>query len=152
MGNINNVLEVQEPLPENVQENLHEFQAPSSPRASYGQPLPGPDDFVKEPPSMPPHLELTLLNVPQIGECVGLETAPHTRCPRRATNRLSPTNSLPPPEVDPSLLPRPQHVILNHAYSERASSGAGVLVLGSTHRFRAKYITTILYAKLGTPS
>ena len=31
---------------------------------SYGQPMPSAEDYAKEPPNMPPHLQLTLLNVP----------------------------------------------------------------------------------------
>ena len=31
---------------------------------SYNMPLPTPEDYAKEPPAMPPHLQLTLLNVP----------------------------------------------------------------------------------------
>ncbi len=45
-------------------------------------PLPTPEDYAKEPPAMPPHLQLTLLNVPPA---------------------LDATASLPRPQVAPSL-------------------------------------------------
>ena len=75
--------------------------------------MPTPDDYAKEPPAMPPHLQLTLLNVP-------------------------PTTDAAAP------LPRPQHVVLNHLYCQRTSQGNG-LIVGTTHRFKSKYITTVMY-------
>ena len=62
---------------------------------------------------MPPHLQLTLLNVP-------------------------PTTDAAAP------LPRPQHVVLNHLYCQRTSQGHG-LIVGTTHRYRSKYVTTVMY-------
>lgn len=63
MGNVNNVLEVQEYIPENL-DNMAGFEPPPSPPSSYDCPFPVPEDFAKEPPIVPPHLQLTLLNVP----------------------------------------------------------------------------------------
>jgi 5'-AMP-activated protein kinase regulatory beta subunit len=54
---------LQEYAPENL-ESLTSFDAPPSPASSYGRPQAQPEDYSKEPPSMPPHLNLTLLNVP----------------------------------------------------------------------------------------
>ena len=52
---------------------------------------------------MPPHLQLTLLNVP--------------------------------PALDATAaLPRPQHVVLNHLYCQRAPSTVNALVVGTTTR------------------
>lgn len=57
---------------------------------SYTQLLPTAEDYTKEPPPAPAHLQLTLLNVP--------------------------------PAMDATAsLPRPQHVVLNHTYCQRAS-------------------------------
>jgi 5'-AMP-activated protein kinase regulatory beta subunit len=41
----------------------------------------------------------------------------------------------------PSILPRPQHVVLNHVYSDRQRTGGrcGATILGVTHRYRSKY-------------
>lgn len=67
MGNVNNVLEVQEYIPENL-DSLSGFQHPPSPPSSYNQMLPQPDDYAKEPPAVPPQLLLTLLNCPTAPE------------------------------------------------------------------------------------
>lgn len=112
-GNVNNVLEVQEYVPEML-DSLAGFEPPPSPPASYNCPAPTADDTAKEPPTMPPQLQLSLLNVP--------------------------------PSLDPvAALPRPQHVILDHLYLQRAASGTTALVLGVTRRFRSKYITVVVY-------
>lgn len=112
MGNINNVIEVQEYVPENL-DSLSGFEPPPSPEASYCNPSPLSDDFAKEPPIMPPHLQLTLLNVP--------------------------------PALDHhAALPRPQHVILNHMYSQRGQA-VNALVVGTTCRYKSKYVTMIMY-------
>ena len=62
---------------------------------------------------MPPHLQLTLLNVPAAPESA-------------------------------SALPRPQHVVLNHLYCQR-NTGLNALIIGTTHRYRNKYVTTVMY-------
>ncbi|KDD72719.1 hypothetical protein H632_c2978p0, partial [Helicosporidium sp. ATCC 50920] len=112
-GNVNNVLEVQEYVPENLG-SLSGFEPPPSPPESYTSPAPVPEDFAKEPPAMPVQLQLSLLNIP--------------------------------PALDAlATLPRPQHVILNHAYLQRASASTTAVVLGCTHRHRAKYVTAVLY-------
>ena len=115
MGNVNNVIEVQEYVPENL-DNVSGFDPPPSPPASYCSPPPAAEDFAKEPPAMPPHLQLTLLNVPPAagGAAGGL--------------------------------PRPQHVVLGHAYLQRGQGAVGgALVVGTTHRYRGKYVTSVLY-------
>eukprot|EP00891_Asterochloris_glomerata_P000991 jgi/Astpho2/991/Aster-00818 len=111
-GNVNNVLEVQEYVPENL-EGLSGFSAPASPPHSYDRAMPMPEDYAKEPPGMPPHLQLTLLNVPAAPESA-------------------------------SALPRPQHVVLNHLYCQR-NTGLNALIIGTTHRYRNKYVTTVMY-------
>lgn len=108
---------LQDYVPENL-DSVAGFDPPRSPESSYNDPLPGPEDFAKEPPTVPPHLHLTLLNVPQQNE----------------TSSAS--------------LPRPQHVILNHLYVEKEKTNRSVLVLGTTNRFRSKYVTTVLYKPL----
>lgn len=50
------------------------------------------------------------------------------------------------PSCDPSILQEPTHVTLNHLYTRSIKDG--VLVLGTTHRYRKKYITTLLYRPL----
>jgi len=51
-----------------------------------------------------------------------------------------------PAHVEPTLLPEPNHVMLNHLYA--LSIKDGVMVLSATHRFRKKYVTTLLYKPL----
>lgn len=63
MNNVNNVIEVQEFVAENL-DSLIGFDPPPSPEASYNSPEPHAEDFQKEPPTMPQHLNLALLNVP----------------------------------------------------------------------------------------
>lgn len=54
---------MQEYVPENL-DNIAGFEPPRSPPTSYSNAFPGPEDYAKEPPGVPPHLQLTLLNVP----------------------------------------------------------------------------------------
>ena len=35
--------------------------------------------------------------------------------------------------------------ILNHLYSEKSKHVKGATVLGTTHRYRSKYITVVIY-------
>lgn len=111
---------MQEYVPEDI-ESISSFEPPRSPDSSYNNMQLGSEDFAKEPPLVPPHLQMTLLNMP-------------------ASNM-----EIPPP------LSRPQHVVLNHLYMQKGKSGPdgpSVVALGATHRFRAKYVTVVLYKSL----
>ena len=119
-GNINNVLEVQEYVPENLG-SLSGFEPPPSPTSSYANPPAQASDFVKEPPAMPPQLQLSLLNVPPALDAI-------------------------------AALPRPQHVVLNHLYLRRMPTTAtNAAVMGTTYRYKGKYITTVLYRPRARP-
>lgn len=48
-----------------------------------------------------------------------------------------------PYENDPTQLPEPNHVMLNHLYA--LSIKDHVMVLGTTHRYKKKFVTTVLY-------
>ncbi|CAN8300927.1 unnamed protein product [Cochlearia groenlandica] len=61
VGNVCNVLDVHNFVPENP-ESIAEFEAPPSPDHSYGQALPTPEDYAKDPLAVPPQLHLTLLD------------------------------------------------------------------------------------------
>lgn len=113
LASVHNVLDVQDYVPENL-DSVAGFEPPGSPTSSYNDTFPSPEDFSKEPPVLPSHLHLTLLNVP-------------------------------PSEETSGLLPRPQHVTLNHLYVEKGRNHCSVLALGSTHRYRSKYVTVALY-------
>uniref|UniRef100_A0A061SAM4 5'-AMP-activated protein kinase, regulatory beta subunit n=1 Tax=Tetraselmis sp. GSL018 TaxID=582737 RepID=A0A061SAM4_9CHLO len=119
LGNINNVLEVHQFEPD-VSGTREDFDPPPSPPESYDCPPLGSDDFHKGPPTEPPHLASTLLNIPSA-------------------------------QTWPSCLPRPSHVVLNHVYSERSASCTEAMVLGTTTRYKAKYITTVMYRPVRPP-
>lgn len=81
----------------------------------YGQDIPSARPWGKEsgPPVLPPHLLQVILNKDTPLSC------------------------------EPTLLPEPNHVMLNHLYA--LSIKDGVMVLSATHRYRKKYVTTLLY-------
>ncbi|KAK1395442.1 SNF1-related protein kinase regulatory subunit beta-2 [Heracleum sosnowskyi] len=62
-GNSYNILDLQEYVPEDI-ESIAGFEPPQSPDSSYNNIQLGAEDFAKEPPIVPPHLQMTLLNVP----------------------------------------------------------------------------------------
>lgn len=52
-------------------------------------------------------------------------------------------NTETPLQCEPTVLPEPNHVMLNHLYA--LSIKDGVMVMSGTHRYRKKYVTTLLY-------
>lgn len=89
--------------------------APNYAEKEYSQevPQPKPWEKVSGPPVLPPHLLQVILNKDTPLSC------------------------------EPTLLPEPNHVMLNHLYA--LSIKDGVMVLSATHRYRKKYVTTLLY-------
>ena len=83
----------------------------------FGQEIPGLDTFESSPgpPMLPPHLGL----------------------PQVILNKDTPLS------CEPTSLPEPNHVMLNHLYAGVIQDG--VLVLSSTRRFRNKFATSIHY-------
>ncbi|KVH96754.1 5-AMP-activated protein kinase, beta subunit, interaction domain-containing protein [Cynara cardunculus var. scolymus] len=116
-GNTCNILDLQEYVPEDIQ-SISGFEPPQSPDSSYNNLQLGCEDYAKEPPLVPPHLQMTLLNAP------------------------SPHMEIPPPSS------RPQHVVINHLYMQKGRSSDSVVALGSTHRFLSKYVTVVLYKSI----
>lgn len=86
-----------------------------SPPGDYNQEVPEkkPTEKSSGPPILPPHLLQVILNKDVPVSC------------------------------EPTLLPEPNHVMLNHLYA--LSIKDGVMVLSATHRYRKKYVTTLLY-------
>jgi len=86
-----------------------------SPPGLYTQEPPErkPYEKIQGPPILPPHLLQVILNKDVPVSC------------------------------EPTLLPEPNHVMLNHLYA--LSIKDGVMVLSATHRYRKKYVTTLLY-------
>ncbi|XP_018333523.1 5'-AMP-activated protein kinase subunit beta-1 [Agrilus planipennis] len=84
-------------------------------QTEYSQEIPQnkPWEKVSGPPILPPHLLQVILNKDTPLSC------------------------------EPTLLPEPNHVMLNHLYA--LSIKDGVMVLSATHRYRKKYVTTLLY-------
>ncbi|XP_017783726.1 PREDICTED: 5'-AMP-activated protein kinase subunit beta-1 [Nicrophorus vespilloides] len=89
--------------------------APGEMQKEYSQEIPAnkPWEKVAGPPFLPPHLLQVILNKDTPLSC------------------------------EPTLLPEPNHVMLNHLYA--LSIKEGVMVLSATHRYRKKYVTTLLY-------
>ncbi|KAF3656093.1 SNF1-related protein kinase regulatory subunit beta-2 [Capsicum annuum] len=116
-GNMYNLLDMKDYVPEDI-ESISGFEPPQSPDSSYNNLHLGSEDYAKEPPVVPPHLQMTLLNVP------------------------SSHMEVPPP------LARPQHVVLNHLYMQKDRSTPSVVALGSTNRFLSKYVTVVLYKSI----
>eukprot|EP00088_Acartia_fossae_P043526 TRINITY_DN4587_c0_g1_i2.p1 TRINITY_DN4587_c0_g1~~TRINITY_DN4587_c0_g1_i2.p1 ORF type:complete len:298 (+),score=96.32 TRINITY_DN4587_c0_g1_i2:17-910(+) len=82
---------------------------------SWGQEIPNVHSFENKagPPILPPHLLQVILNKDTPLSC------------------------------EPTLLPEPNHVMINHLYA--LSIKDGVMVISSTQRYRKKYVTTLLY-------
>ncbi|CAK9156807.1 unnamed protein product [Ilex paraguariensis] len=116
-GNAYNILDLQDYVPEDVG-SISGFEPPQSPDSSYTNLQFVAEDYAKEPPLVPPHLQMNLLDVP------------------------SSHMEIPPP------FSRPQHVVLNHLYMQKGRSSPSVVALGSTHRFLAKYVTVVLYKSI----
>ena len=113
----NFVYYIQDYVPEDIG-SISSFEPPQSPDSSYNNLHLSSEDYAKEPPLVPPYLQMTLLNVP-------------------STNM----------EVQP-LTSRPQHVVLNHLYMQKGKGSPSVVALGTTQRFVAKYVTVVLYKSL----
>jgi 5'-AMP-activated protein kinase regulatory beta subunit len=52
---------------------------------------------------------------------------------------------------DPSMMPLPHHVVLNHLYARYHEPD--LVVVGATHRYKNKFVTTLFYkpAKEASP-
>ncbi|TDH12496.1 hypothetical protein EPR50_G00047870 [Perca flavescens] len=121
-GTVNNVIQVKssdfevfDALRIDSEDSADMSDLSSSPPGPYLQEayVIKPEDKIKQPPILPPHLLQVLLNKDTGISC------------------------------DPTLLPEPNHVMLNHLYA--LSIKDGVMVLSATHRYKKKYVTTLLY-------
>lgn len=121
VGSVNNTItvkkadfEVFEALAMDSTKEANSKQISGSPPGEYSQEIPirNPQEKSSGPPILPPHLLQVILNKDTSLQC------------------------------EPSLLPEPNHVMLNHLYA--LSIKDGVMVLSATHRYRKKY-TTLLY-------
>ncbi|EDV28589.1 uncharacterized protein TRIADDRAFT_16636, partial [Trichoplax adhaerens] len=116
-GGVNNILNVQKSDFDLDSIEADSGKLSSSPDGSYTSEIPATlQGSQAAPPVLPPHLHYVLLNQD------------------------------PPLQGEPTILPEPNHVSLNHLYA--LSIKDSVLVLGVTHRYRKKYVTTLLYRPL----
>lgn len=96
------------------------------------------------------------MDLSTVGENGKLSLSPpgsYTRIPPRSTDPAAAPPILPPhllqvilnnpDKANATILPQPNHVMLNHLYA--LSIKDGIMVLSATHRFRKKYVTTLLY-------
>ncbi|KAL2495498.1 5'-AMP-activated protein kinase beta-2 subunit protein [Forsythia ovata] len=116
-GNAYNILDLKDYVPEDI-DSISGFEPPQSPDSSYNNLQLVAEDYAKEPPMVPPHLQSTLINAP------------------------ASYMEIPPPYS------RPQHVVLNHLYMHKDRSLPSVVALGSTNRFHSKYVTVLLYKSI----
>lgn len=123
---------------------------------NFQKPTAEAEDIAKEPVALPPHLQLTLLNVP-LSEMHPGGAGSSSRADWKTSSATSAGEASAAKasahggalagcgEDATGVLPRPAHVILNHVYIDKASSVRGVLVLGTTHRYKSKYVTQLHY-------
>lgn len=96
------------------------------------------------------------MDLAAVGENGNLSSSPpgsYTRIPPRSIDPSAVPPILPPhllqvilnnpDKANATILPQPNHVMLNHLYA--LSIKDGIMVLSATHRFRKKYVTTLLY-------
>mmetsp|Transcript_2584 Transcript_2584/g.6097 ORF Transcript_2584/g.6097 Transcript_2584/m.6097 type:complete len:232 (+) Transcript_2584:102-797(+) len=78
-GNENNWMKVEEEQSPDVGQipDITKPELPQSPRATYTSVMPDPDDYLKEPPLLPPHLQFALLNQPPVRNDPNLLPLPH---------------------------------------------------------------------------
>lgn len=55
------------------------------------------------------------------------------------------------PKSDPTQLPLPHHVMLNHLYSLPRKED-NMMIVGITHRYKQKFVTTVFYKPVEPPS
>eukprot|EP00040_Diaphanoeca_grandis_P026623 m.149520 g.149520 ORF g.149520 m.149520 type:complete len:306 (-) comp30662_c0_seq3:272-1189(-) len=123
LGSLNNILKLDDKYSDDPTIGIDNFGEADS---AFGRNTP-PGDYAQKvptfeerdaPPLLPPHLKEATLN-----------------CEPGISD-------------DPSDLPVPNHVVLDHLYAQSVKDN--VLVLGATHRYKRKYVTTVLYKPLST--
>ncbi|KAA8524869.1 hypothetical protein F0562_011292 [Nyssa sinensis] len=117
-GNMFNILDLQDYIPE-VPNNISASESPASPISDYNNsPFHSEDFNEKLLPEMPPLLQKTPLDQPSSSKDI------------------------------PESLDKPLAAVLNHLYIQKGRSGESMVALSSTHRFRSKYVTVVLYKSL----
>lgn len=101
-----------------VLNNIHWPESPPSPASSYNSEPFSSRDFNEKLPDLPPLLQQTPLNQPSSSRD-GVET-----------------------------LEKPLPAVLNHLYFQKGHTGQSLVALTSTHRFRSKYVSLVLFKSL----
>nr|GMC70646.1 SNF1-related protein kinase regulatory subunit beta-2-like [Ipomoea batatas] len=118
LGNVFNVLDLQDTIPE-VPNNSNWPDSPPSPESSYNSAPFTAQDFSDKVPDLPPLLQ----------------QSPLDQSPSSSTRECS-------------SLEKPSAAVLNHLFIQRGRRAHSTVALTSTHRFRAKYVTVVLYKSL----
>lgn len=139
----------------------------SSPPGPYGQEqyVFRPEEHLKAPPILPPHLLQVILNKDTNISVSAVHAFTLMIVVTTVTSSWPSVLSL---QCDPALLPEPNHVMLNHLYALSIKVHGytpcgsiviyyiclltlnfllqdGVMVLSATHRYKKKYVTSLLY-------
>lgn len=101
-----------------VLNNVSGSESPSSPISSYDNSPFSLEDFNEKLPELPPLLQQSPLDHP---------------------SSIS---------DNPESLEKPLNALLNHLYIQKGRTGQSLVALSSTHRFRTKYVTAVLYKPL----
>ncbi|XP_052179248.1 SNF1-related protein kinase regulatory subunit beta-2-like isoform X2 [Diospyros lotus] len=117
IGNIFNVLDLQDFVPEDL-DNIAGSESPPSPASSYNNTPFSLEDFNEKLPELPPLLLQSPLAQPSSS--------------RQSSESLG----------------KPLVAVLNHLYIQKDRSGQSLVALNSTHRFRTKFVTLVLYKPL----
>lgn len=105
-----------------------------------GEPDAPPPPLIPHPPALPRHLEKVILNARATGNAASASGV----IPGKTTTVASMGGvGCPGTADDNSVLPVPNHVVLNHLGTSAIKGG--VLAVGTTTRYHRKYITTIYY-------
>lgn len=144
----------QQAIPQPVPTDRHQQQARAQ-MAPQTQPAVAPADQIEHSTSgrSASQQDMDLSSVGENGKLSASPPGSYTRIPPRSLDPSAVPPILPPhllqvilnnpDKANATILPQPNHVMLNHLYA--LSIKDGIMVLSATHRFRKKYVTTLLY-------
>ncbi|CAM9786827.1 unnamed protein product, partial [Chrysoparadoxa australica] len=126
-GRVNNFIDVSDFSAYTGEDNFESGRATVDSDELYQQFTPDLDEYTKARKALSHCLAINIHEPPPL--------PPHLR--RIILNKN-------PPVSDPSALPVPQHVALNHLYCTAIKDG--MMVLGMTQRYKHKFVTTVYYS------
>lgn len=150
----NSLHQQQQAIPQPVQTDRPQQQARAQLEPQTQQPVAQADQI--ELPTSERSASQQDMDLTSVGENGKLSASPpgsYTQIPPRSSDPSAIPPILPPhllqvilnnpDKANATILPQPNHVMLNHLYA--LSIKDGIMVLSATHRFRKKYVTTLLY-------